>query len=1369
MQAWKTSVLSVGRYRPRQFEYHPQQENVVVLGTLRGEAAVVDLTSSKVISAFDQEMLAEDKHDSILGLCWLRRSPNRFIVGSSHGFLRLCDASATADAMPAPNNVPKGSVVREYDSFEKLTSVHVNCTDELALASGYSLSVSLFDLETGQQLRNFKEIHRDHINISRFANHSPFLFATSSFDRTVKMWDARVRSDNVPIYTCLSAQGHIMLTFSPDDVFLLTSAVDNGVTQYLSVDGREHLSLDIPCSGIADNFTRAYYTSSGKMILSGSSEEQTIRLHCSSTGKLIHSSDMYPGRKHRSLYIQSLRGDPHSDYLFSVLVNYRDSAHPLEIVHVNMLEGRGGENLTEHMGQAYTSRLSTDMGKMCHRSEFADVSMIASDGTRYLAHSAILGCRSPVLRMLLGPSFTSSSSSSSGEPFRLHLPEAVHPSVLPVIKQYIYTDKLDMAAQLMPDGHEQPGLRSATAASTDSRAPMCGGVIVPMIEQEPEDDVDVKAAGGGKALPAALVLYERLLQAAGALSLPRLGTLVEWECQVLVNNETVVALVSMANRQGASQLLAYCVHYLSTHLDVVTALHGPGCLTESVRSSALQLRNSCTFPIGSRNKEADDSDTEGPTCQGPTTFIPTMTGHSCSSVMHGALLVVGGGNKNQFHSCRHVLMYDPARACWTKHAARGNTPSTLIYHTATPLGPEASNKLLVFGGSNQGNFTKPGPALFVLDTLTMDWSKPEVGGEGPEQRTRHTMVALSTPSSRLGCKDASGSGRKPCFVRDARDLYLRDISGDDNLLLFGGYSPSAREAFNDVHIMNVSREGTAAKVMLGGTSTAMPQTKTGNGCCCCCWEIALTHPGQSGEDRDGLRFLWVRPVVEGTPPSPRLAHAAALLPSTTKDGDDCMVVMGGVGMGTVYNDTHVLRVGDLGTMTWDTVQVVGQEPCPRYGHSMVALPGRSELVVFGGTSGQEAYQDMFLLSIAPASASMHATTPSNEAAVVASWTQIVQSGPGPCPRSRQTMCWHQGMLLVFGGSDEMPSRSAQQPHKSREVDTGMYQLVPDHSEGARTTITRQDSDGKEEEVVALQWRWEKPDASVMDPGPEPPVMVLPMDLHVSLGSLVDSSAFSDVCINLRPPPSAAGPSHHQYSAHRSLFDPEPMGMAPSAQACSPPLFAHRVMLALRSSPLYAMLRSGMQESISSIINIQGTTTSVFLALLTYLYTDTVEDSPPEDILALLVAANAFTLEDLTAMCEGKLQAAIDIDNAATLFHYADILHLATLKIRVLTFMLREHELVEASEGFKALPDEVKLDYTTYKDTENHVSVMDINSHQSPVYSGVASWMLERSQWQHTTSYRRDFGIIMGEVRDQDSIHERTVIGDASVNRGNHKS
>lgn len=50
-----------------------------------------------------------------------------------------------------------------------------------------------------------------------------------------------------------------------------------------------------------------------------------------------------PCALHRAVLVpHCLRGDPHHDFQFSVLVNYRDTAYPLEIVNVDMLRGNDG-------------------------------------------------------------------------------------------------------------------------------------------------------------------------------------------------------------------------------------------------------------------------------------------------------------------------------------------------------------------------------------------------------------------------------------------------------------------------------------------------------------------------------------------------------------------------------------------------------------------------------------------------------------------------------------------------------------------------------------------------------------------------------------------------------------------------------------------------------------------------------------------------------------------------------------------------------------------------------------------------------------------------------------------------------------------
>ena len=53
----------------------------------------------------------------------------------------------------------------------------------------------------------------------KFTNHSPSLFATSSFDGDVKMWDLREGAKR-PLFTRRSDQGNVMVCFSPDVSFV---------------------------------------------------------------------------------------------------------------------------------------------------------------------------------------------------------------------------------------------------------------------------------------------------------------------------------------------------------------------------------------------------------------------------------------------------------------------------------------------------------------------------------------------------------------------------------------------------------------------------------------------------------------------------------------------------------------------------------------------------------------------------------------------------------------------------------------------------------------------------------------------------------------------------------------------------------------------------------------------------------------------------------------------------------------------------------------------------------------------------------------------------------------------------------------------
>lgn len=159
---------------------------------------------------------------------------DQLLAGSDNGSLNLYDINHM------PPNIADAycsSGIVTYDRFEQLTSVHVNSTDDWFLVSGYSKHVALYDIGSGKRLKLFNNMHREPINVAKFSNHSPSIFATSSFDHDVKLWDLRQTLER-PCYTSSSSRGNVMVCFSPDDLYLLVSTVDNEV---------HLLRLNTPC------------------------------------------------------------------------------------------------------------------------------------------------------------------------------------------------------------------------------------------------------------------------------------------------------------------------------------------------------------------------------------------------------------------------------------------------------------------------------------------------------------------------------------------------------------------------------------------------------------------------------------------------------------------------------------------------------------------------------------------------------------------------------------------------------------------------------------------------------------------------------------------------------------------------------------------------------------------------------------------------------------------------------------------------------------------------------------------------------------------------------------------------------------------
>eukprot|EP00929_Paragymnodinium_shiwhaense_P028266 TRINITY_DN16422_c0_g1_i1.p1 TRINITY_DN16422_c0_g1~~TRINITY_DN16422_c0_g1_i1.p1 ORF type:complete len:939 (+),score=103.11 TRINITY_DN16422_c0_g1_i1:83-2899(+) len=265
-------VLLPQTCRARQFEFHPALPNVLLTGDRKGSVNVVDMEEQG--EALRPPLVVGSC--PLLALVWMRHHPQTAVCGVSQSgkimFLKY-DPHARISK-------PALQRVHTSEEFPRLSSLSANCTDDFLLASGIVPNIAVYDVHTGKVLTQAQGVHESFINISRFSNNSPHIFATASFDNTCKVWDLRqpLLRDR-PMKVLNTGFHNVMCVFSPDDRHLLCSGVDTRIAQFEVPTWRQTPgSFELREPVHQDRYRRSTYLANGQYIVTAATEESHLHL-----------------------------------------------------------------------------------------------------------------------------------------------------------------------------------------------------------------------------------------------------------------------------------------------------------------------------------------------------------------------------------------------------------------------------------------------------------------------------------------------------------------------------------------------------------------------------------------------------------------------------------------------------------------------------------------------------------------------------------------------------------------------------------------------------------------------------------------------------------------------------------------------------------------------------------------------------------------------------------------------------------------------------------------------------------------------------------------------------------------------------------
>lgn len=143
-------------------------------------------------------------------------------------------------------------------------------------------------------------------------------------------------------------------------------------------------------------------------------------------------------------------------------------------------------------------------------------------------------------------------------------------------------------------------------------------------------------------------------------------------------------------------------------------------------------------------------------------------------------------------------------------------------------------------------------------------------------------------------------------------------------------------------------------------------------------------------------FSWALIQPKGDAPDGRASHASCSVVGCGAS-EGAVYVHGGSGAEWGRSSKDDLYVFDTATREWAKVQQTGRLPPPMYGHTIVPH-GDKELVLFGGTTGWDYFNAVYIFDIA-----------------TSKWRQLHTVGKAPSMRYKHQCVVHGHSLLVMGG------------------------------------------------------------------------------------------------------------------------------------------------------------------------------------------------------------------------------------------------------------------------------------------------------------------------------------------------------------------